>query len=181
MLELAYANQEELQKKFLSIAFVDKYKYYNNSTYIGYKSDLSEDSWAELQFVSKKDGVVIGFLGASIDRTVGYVMALQAVNFCDKSIAFSRDFHKFLTDLFIKYNFRKVNFSVVIGNPIERMYDRFIKKYGGRIVGTFEGETMLWDREYYDVKYYEITKDNFMKHWKYRRFTNEETKDNNRN
>jgi hypothetical protein len=52
---------------------------------------------------------------------------------------------------------------VVVGNPAERLYDRVINKYGGRIVGIKEKSTKLIDGLYYDVKLYEIFKEDFDK------------------
>ena len=86
------------------------------------------------------------------------------MNFYDKNVTFSRDLYIFLTDLFNKFNFRKIEFTVVIGNPAEVMYDRIMDKYGGSIVGIKKLSTKLIDGKYYDVKMYEIFKDDFNKH-----------------
>jgi hypothetical protein len=163
MLELAYANREELQKKFLEIAFQEKYKYYNFTPYTDYEYKASDSSWASLEFVSKKDGIIIGYLSAKIAREINAITSLKVVNFYDKNIEFSRDFHRFLTDLFVKYCFRKINFCVAIGNPAEQMYDKYIRKYNGRIVGIYRDDTKLWDDQYCDVKLYEIMRINFIK------------------
>lgn len=64
-------------------------------------------------------------------------------------------------DIFEKFHFRKLSFSVVVGNPIEPQYDKLIKKYGGRIVGIQEAQTKLIDNKYYDVKLYEILEDQY--------------------
>ena len=72
---------------------------------------------------------VIGFLRASIIRTSEKVSSLGIINFYDKNLTFSRDLYQFLKELFEKYNFRKIEFNVVIGNPIEKMYDKYIDKY----------------------------------------------------
>jgi RimJ/RimL family protein N-acetyltransferase len=68
-----------------------------------------------------------------------------------------------LDEMFTKYNFRKLEFSVVVGNPIEKSYDRLIYKYGGRIVGTYKKHTRLMDNKYYDEKLYEIFRDDYIK------------------
>ena len=161
MLELAYANQQELTKKFLEISFVDKYKYFDFTNFINYELNLSKDSWSSLEYVSKKDNEIIGYLRASINRSAGFVSSLGVANFGDKNIEFAKDFYRFLEDLFMKFDFYKIRFDVVIGNPAEKMYDRFIKRYGGRIIGTYIKDTKLWTGEYCDVKSYEIFKENY--------------------
>ena len=45
---------------------------------------------------------------------------------------------------------------MIIGNPIEKSYDKMINKYGGRIVGIYKEDVKLIDGEYYDKKLYEI-------------------------
>jgi len=50
-----------------------------------------------------------------------------------------------------------------MGNPIEKMYDKYINKYGGRIIGINKQSTKLQDGNYYDVKYYEIFRDDYLR------------------
>jgi hypothetical protein len=56
-----------------------------------------------------------------------------------------------------------MKFNVVIGSPNEKIYDRLIKLYNGRIVGVFKKDVRLMDNKLYDVKHYEIFKDDFEK------------------
>ena len=65
--------------------------------------------------------------------------------------------------LFEKYKFRKLKFSVCIGNPIEKSYDKMIEKYNGRIVGTYLKDAKLFDGEYCDRKVYEIFREDYLK------------------
>jgi len=162
MLKIAYTYKDKLQEVYNTIVFNDKYKYYNNSIYWSYEVKLSQDSWNNIEMVSvDKNNNVRGFFRASISRESDKISALGIMNFYDKSVTFSKDLYQFLSDLFIKYNFRKIEFTVVIGNPAEKMYDRIMKKYGGRIVGVEKLSTKLVDGLYYDVKYYEIFKEDF--------------------
>ena len=43
------------------------------------------------------------------------------------------------------------------------MYDKYIEKYNGRVVGYRKNEIMLSDGQYYDDKLYEITKEDYLK------------------
>ncbi len=88
---------------------------------------------------------------------------LGVINFSDNKIVFGMDLGQALNDIFEKYKFRKLKFSVFIGNPIEKSYDKMIEKYGGRIVGYYKEETRLIDGEYYDEKLYEITREEYLK------------------
>ncbi|MDE7445913.1 MAG: hypothetical protein K2N15_09485 [Lachnospiraceae bacterium] len=72
------------------------------------------------------------------------------------------DLEKALKDIFTKFNFNKLKFSVVIGNPIEKAYDKAIKRYGGKIIGIEKQETRLIDGKLYDVKRYEIMRSDYL-------------------
>lgn len=68
-----------------------------------------------------------------------------------------------LRDIFEKFHFRKLDFTVVIGNPIESTYDRMVEKYGGRIVGIQKKQVRLIDGQLYDKKLYEILAEDYFK------------------
>lgn len=163
MLDLALNHVEELQEKFRSIWFVDKYKFWNCTNY--YEDfKVSESSWDYHQFVSlDHDGEIIGYIGYSIDRPSDLVDGLNIINFTDNKIVFGVDVGNAIRDIFEKFNFRKLNFCVVIGNPIEESYDKLIIKYGGRIVGTQKEQAKLFDGKFYDEKLYEITRSDYLK------------------
>jgi hypothetical protein len=162
MLKPAYTYKDKLQEVYNSIIFKDKYKYYNFNNYWEYEVKLSTDSWNNIEMVSiDKNGNVIGFLKANIERSTEKVSSLGVINFYDKNIVFSRDLYQFLVDLFNTYNFRKIEWTVVIGNKAEYMYDRIVNKYGGRVVGVKRCSTKLIDGKYYDVKLYEIFKEDW--------------------
>jgi len=162
MLKISHTYKDKLQIEYNKIILTDKYKYFNFTNYWDYAIKLSENSWNEIEAVSvDKDDNVIGFFRAGILRESDKVSSLGIMNFYDKNVTFSRDLYIFLTDLFNKYNFRKIEFTVVIGNPIEEMYDRVMKKYGGSIVGIKRKSTKLVDGNFYDVKLYEIFKEDF--------------------
>lgn len=155
MLEPAIKYRDQLENIQYDIWFEDKYKYWNADIF--YNSlQIDTDTWSRHQFVSVKDGVVIGYIEYSISRTNNSVSSLNIMNFSDDKIAFGIDLRRALKDIFEKYKFRKLNFSVIIGNPIEKSYDKMIEQYGGRIVGVYKEDAMLIDGECCDRKIYEI-------------------------
>lgn len=164
ILKLAITYKDKLNKVFQNVVFQDKYKFYNFENYWQYNMKLSEDSWNDIEFVSVDDKDNIrGFLRAGISRTSDKVSSLGIMNFYDTNVTFSRDLYKFLTDLFDKFSFRKIEFTVVVDNPVEKMYDKYIEKYGGSIVGIKKEGTKLLDGNYYDVKIYEIFREDYLK------------------
>lgn len=78
-------------------------------------------------------------------------------------IMFSVDIKDFIFRLFNYYNYNKLRFSIIVGSPHEKMYDRFSRKYGGRIVGTLKQDFKLQDGTVCDRKLYEVLREDFLK------------------
>lgn len=155
MLEPAIKYKEQLESIQYETWFNDKYKYWNNDVY--YETlQIDTNTWNKHQFVSVYNGEVIGYISYNVSRGDNSVYSLSIANFSDNIIAFGKDLGQSLKDIFEKYKFRRLSFTVVVGNPIEKSYDKMIKKYGGRIVGTYKEAVKLIDGEYYDQKAYEI-------------------------
>ena len=155
MLEAAIKYKEQLEKLHYNTWFNDKYKYWVCDVYHD-SITIDTNTWNKHQFVSVSNGEVIGYISYNIDRGDNSITSLSAINFSDNKITFGMDLGKALQDIFEKYRFRKISFSVIIGNPIEKSYDKMIKKYGGSIVGIRKKHVKLIDGLYYDQKLYEI-------------------------
>lgn len=163
MVDLAINHVEELQRQFHSTWFQEKYKFWNFTSYYE-EWGVEESTWNKHQFVSlNAQGKVIGYIGYQINRANEVVECLNIINFTDNKVAFGMDVGQVLRDIFEKFYFRKVNFEVVIGNPIEKTYDRMIQRYGGRIVGIQKKQVKLIDGRFYDVKLYEIFRNDFLR------------------
>lgn len=161
MLDLALNHKEELIIKLRNTWFDDKYKFYQYSSYCS-DFELSKDTWNSHQFVSiDKSGDIVGYIQYDIDRSTLNCSGLGIINFSDDSAIFGKDVKLAIQDIFEKFHFKKLSFCVVIGNPIEKQYDKLIDKYGGRVVGTQLAQTKLIDNNYYDVKLYEISANNY--------------------
>ena len=64
------------------------------------------------------------------------------------------------------YGLNKIEWSVAIGNPIESMYDRVAKRYGGNSFGIAHQACALNDGTLGDMKYYELMRCEYMRHRK---------------
>lgn len=175
MLKLAYEYESELNYLIQNIAFNDKYKYYNYSSWWNYSIILDKDSWNNIQLVSiSKDNEILGYFSARFNRSDNKISGLSVINFCNKdNIVFSKDMYKFIVSLFYKFNARKVEFSVIVNNPIEKMYNKFIKKYHGHVVGKSKKSVQLENGVFYDEKFYEIFRKDFIKYFNNKKIINE--------
>lgn len=162
MLEAAIIHENELKELFRSVWFKDRYKFWNCANYYEEWS-ASESTWVKHQFASVRNRQVIGYIGYEINRAdADEAYALNIINFEDHpSPTFARDLGKALTDIFELYKLRKLSFSVIIGNPIEKSYDKMCERYGGRIVGVKKKQVRLIDGLFYDEKLYEIFRENY--------------------
>lgn len=165
MLQLAYKHKDSLHKEYLRIIDDDRYKWLFTEGYLSFAFDIKNDTWNSLEMVSVADtGMILGYLLAKIDRSIYSVSSLFIINFYQRNLIFSKDFHQFLFELFLKHKFNKINFSMIMGNPIEPQYDRIVKKYGGRIIGVKKNDVMIHG-SLYDLKLYEILRSEFNEHY----------------
>jgi RimJ/RimL family protein N-acetyltransferase len=162
MLDNALKYVDELKRLHLNTWHNEKYKYYNYRCFWELPT-FKESTFDGHDFVSlNSKGEIIGAIGYCILRDTESVWGLGIINFTEDK-AFGKDILQAIKDIFETYNFRKLSFCVVIGNPIEKTYDKLCAKYGGRIVGIEKEETKLCDNRYYDVKRYEILRSDYMK------------------
>ena len=162
MLKPAILYKNKLEEKFQSIWFDDKYKYWMNDSYNN-TTIIQDTSYYSNQFVSVDiNDNIIGYIGYSIDRSTECVSNISILNFTNNIITFGIDLKKAIEDIFLRFNFRKIAFYVVIGNPAEKKYDRMITRYGGRVVGISKEDTKLIDGKIYDIKRYEILRKDFI-------------------
>ena len=68
----------------------------------------------------------------------------------------------FIDYLFMYRNVSKIKWTVVIGNSAEKLYDSFIQKFNGRVVGIFKNDVQLIDQSIHDVKHYELMREDYV-------------------
>lgn len=163
MLKRAYMFKGELNRLFLEGMDKEHNKYYYEN-WNRFEEDISDDDWNELHFVSVSDDKILGSIKCSLDRPNTKAYRFAVINFTETlSITFSRDVVRFLDMLFERYNFRKITWDVLKGNPAEKIYDKLINNYGGTIVGINKLERYNAFGELCDVKHYELFKENYLK------------------
>lgn len=162
MVDVAIRHTEELTDKFRSTWFDKKYKFWN---FTNYYDDWKpcENSWNNHEFVILNScGEIVGFVGYEINRANDYVRGLNIINFSDDKTLFGVESIRLVRDIFDKYQFRKLCFSVVVGNPIEKQYDKLVEEFGGRVVGIRKKHVRLINNHFYDVKEYEILLEDYL-------------------
>ena len=165
MLDIAYKYEKEIQEKMIDTWYDEKYMFYYSSAYhtVWQNPDPGEGDWDNRHFVSlDSDGEVIGVINYHIDRECDMATWFGAINFTNNKMVFGKDLAQVIDDIFCKFNMRKLEFSVIVGNPIESNYDRMIQQYGGQITGVKHKHVKLLDGNYYDYKGYEIFREDYL-------------------
>lgn len=169
MIVPAQLYSEQLKQKFWEIAYDEKYMYFNS----GYVDEYtpSNSSWCTTEFVSiNKEGMILGYIRYEVDRWSNRAHGLCAINFSDDKVVFGFDLGKVVQNIFSRYKYRKLSFGVYTDNPIADAYDKMVKNWNGRLVGTKYQETKLMDGVYHDYRIYEITLDNYLESKAIRKF-----------
>lgn len=182
MLQYAHFHREEVmqlfKKEVVPQRMLSRYKYLFTIPFHDFNQlRIETDTMRSIQMVSMDGDRIVGFLSAEVDRSVSAVKELTVVNYTDNSYVFSRDLRKFFGKLLLGYNMNKITFSVVVGNPAEKIWDKIMETYGGRIVGIYKSHVRLADNRVYDLKVYECTRDELLKRIK-RKDMDEQTKEN---
>ncbi len=157
MLEPAKAWESELNGLIAKHGMDPKLKWmqlgYNDVWYT-----IDNNDYSQIQMVSVYNNEVIGYFKAALERQAYFVTDLMCVNFTEHKMPFAVDVRRFLKMLAYEKRFKKISWSVVVGNPVEKQYDRITKMVGGRIVGIEKRDTFIGGK-YYDMKLYEWIND----------------------
>lgn len=155
MIAPAILYADALTKLHPRAMFEKRTNFYSLGSWRSFKLIIADDDWANIQRVSVRDEEVHGFLSASIDRDIPSVSELSAISYRPGSPTFARDLAAFVGGLCVD-RWERVAWSVVIGNPIEPMYDRMCERLGGRIIGTQRRYVRTHDGVLRDRKLYEV-------------------------
>lgn len=163
MLRTAQNYEEQLRILYRETWYDEKYKYYYASPSTRDFS-LPDNNYTSHCYVSvDKDNNVLGYIGYSVDRDSLAVHSFGILSF-GFSLTFARDLQQAIDDIFYKFNFNKIEFNVIHGNPAERAYRSFIKKYGGSEVGTYHKCVKLIDGLLYDSVMFELFREDYISH-----------------
>ena len=160
MLQLAKLYENELVQLFYKNTLREDMKWVTFGVETS-PPKLPEAYGTDRIFVSVQNDQILGYLGYSIDWAVRSAYNLFCVRLSDNNgVVFFRDLKR-LVDGIWDGNIQKLNYQVIVGNPAERMWDKFCFAHGGRIVGTYKKDIRLADGFLYDRKVYEIMKEDY--------------------
>ena len=163
MLDNGFKYVDELKKLYLDTWYDPKYQYFYGGSYRDPFSVSDEGDWHRREFVSiNKDGDILGHISYAVDHEVNMALRFGAINFSNDKLTFGRDLMQVIDDIFCKFNMNRIEFSVIIGNPIERSYDRLVNKMGGRILCRRKQVAKTLNGTVCDDKLYEIMRTDYL-------------------
>lgn len=135
MLIPAIAKKEELEMLFAMHMYDDEMFLYNAYPYYNSIPNLQPEEQVYKWAITNNKNEVVGYFTYHIDTHLDTVNWFGLYSF-KKDATIGIDVYKKMKDL-IKHH-RRVEWRMVGGNPVEKHYDRFIERYGGRKVVLME-------------------------------------------
>lgn len=172
MLKKSYLYQSQIVPLLCEASIEEKNKYYAEWFWtLDYENNY--DEFEEQSFVSiDRYENIVGFIHCKVNRGVHGIRNLSIIRFNNDhkyNILFAKDIKKFFDLMFKFYNYNKISFEICVDSPYEKMYDKFSKKYGGRVVGIKKNEFLTLDGEIHDLKLYEIMQEDYLRKMKFRK------------
>ena len=154
---------QEITEKLLNLQYKEKYKFLFPS---GYLSEIESETgtWCKNGFAIIDNGIVVGYVTIGITRPTNCVNINNMVLFTNKikhKIFMNKEITKYIEMILSEKYFTKIAFCMIVGNPVEKIFDKIINKYNGKIVGVLEKDSLTRDGIYRDLKMYEIVNKNF--------------------
>ena len=168
MLELAYEHQSAVDSIYSELMMEDRIKWIS-STPIFNRPDWNQlragnyekQLYLSIKMTGEEDAEILGEIGYSIDHWAQSIDGFHCIRYnqendTDNGYIFMKDMLHVIHEAFTRFGYRKMNWSVIVGNPAEKAWDKFCKLSGGRIVGTFKEEALTADHVFRDMKHYEL-------------------------
>ncbi len=151
-----------LNDLFLINAYNPKYKYLWGGTGDDFSpDDTGYNTYNKHDFVSVNEHhTILGWIAYNIDWQAKSAYNFGMASFTS-SLIFIKDVKQVLDDIFNKYGLERIEWKSYGDNPAIRGYRKFIKRHGGREVGTFKNNIMLQDGKLHDTVYFEILKEDY--------------------
>lgn len=164
MLVNAYLYEEQIQHAMYEVWYDPAFQYYFMGSYHDdFNLNHDEGDWYCRCFASvNSQGELLGYIGYKIDHEVNSASNFGAINFSKDAFTFGRDLCQVIDDIFCKFNMNRLEFAVVIGNPVERSYDRMVEKYGGKILCIRHDVAKDMAGNIHDDKSYEIMQRDYL-------------------
>ena len=152
MLESAYLYKNEIEKNFIKLQGTEEIMFYS-SNYSGYIPEIRKET--HNQYAITERGKLIGYFTYTLDVYSLCVKDFGLMAFDSNNKRIGLDVYKQIKKLIFEYNIHRIEYCMISGNPVEKHYDNFCKRFQGRklvLKDVFKDEKGV----YHDDVIYEI-------------------------
>ena len=157
MLYPAQLYKEELKKKLISCWYDPKYRYYFGGDRHEFNVPDNTD-WRQDFVHLADDGSVDGFFSYNYTDTTKSMSQFGLISFSDNGMPLITDAIHQVKKMFLN-GAQRCEFWAFADNPVCKLYNRLMSKYGGLIVGHLT-RSGYFDGKYHDVVFYEVLAEN---------------------
>lgn len=167
MIKPAILYKKELEEKFKEVFYDLKFQYFTHGT-MNDVPDIPDNNEKIHCFASvDENNEVLGFISYGVDWEAMTTTCFGAISFSPKgNVIYAQDLLRVVDNLFMKFNFNRVEWWAYADNPAIRGYDKLVKRFGGARVGYLKQNVKLLDGKVHDSIIYEILKENYIKNRK---------------
>lgn len=121
---------------------------------------ISDNSggWHDWAIISN-EGKIIGYLSYYVNWYESCVRNFGLISFDRGNPQIGRDLFEEMNRLINKLKLHRIEWRMIEGNPVQRTYDRFCEKYGGRKIVLTDAVRDAYGK-YHNVYIYEIVQKN---------------------
>ena len=132
MLKPAVLYKEQITKKFQERFYTDDMLYETgcNENWSPNIANCPDESTFQFAIVDKADNC-IGFVSFKIDWYSSQAYNFGIISFDKGNIVVGKALYEVMDMIMNEYKIYRIEWRMVGGNPVERSYDRFCKKYNG--------------------------------------------------
>jgi len=158
MLVPAQLYEEEIQTGLIACWYQPKYSYYFSGEYNHF--ELADNGYWRRDYAHiNSEGECDGYFGYAFNETDKSMRNFGLVSFAENGSALVADVKEHMKEMLGSIA-QRAEFFVYADNPVLRIYQRFIKCYGGRQVGCLT-RSSYFDGKYHDAIIFEILKEEF--------------------
>jgi len=155
MLMPAILYKKEIQKELVKHNYTENMMFYTG--YLGYSiANIEEANGGDLyQYAIVENDKLIGYFTYQVDWYSSCARSFGLFAFDRKNITIGLDVYRELKKLINNYHIHRIEWRMISGNPVEKHYDNFCKKYNGN---KFVLTDTLKDRfgKYHNSVIYEV-------------------------
>lgn len=160
MLKPASVYKDEIQTEFKRLQYSEDMFYASGdmSSWVP-EIDDAPNGYNFQYAVVDNNGELKGYIGFILDWYARNAHSFGIVSFDKNSLYTAESLNKILDMLISEWNVHRIEWRMISGNPAQKAYDRFMKKYNGKCY-ILKDTVRDYKGNYHDDHIYEIVFDN---------------------